>query len=51
MTSNSELRAQNSELRTQHSDGDTPMTATYVRVVVLEAAIIVALWILGRMYS
>jgi len=27
------------------------MTSTYVRVVVLEAAIIVALWILGRVFS
>jgi hypothetical protein len=44
-------RIENSELRTESSDGDTPMTATYVRVVVLEAAIIVALWVLGRMFS
>jgi len=27
------------------------MTATYVRVVVLEAVIIVALWFLGRIFS
>jgi len=27
------------------------MTARYVRVVVLEAVIIVALWLLGRLYS
>jgi len=31
--------------------GDTPMTRTYVKVVVVEAVIIVLLWILGRMYS
>jgi hypothetical protein len=29
----------------------TPMTATYAGVVVLEAVIIVALWILGRIFS
>jgi len=27
------------------------MTARYVRVVVLEAVIIVTLWLLGRLYS
>ena len=27
------------------------LAGTYVRVVVLEAAIIVALWLLGRMFS
>jgi len=27
------------------------MTTTYVRVVVLEAAIVVALWFFGRMFS
>ncbi len=31
--------------------GDTPMTRTYVTVMVAEAVIIVLLWILGRMYS
>ena len=31
--------------------GDTRMTATYVRVVALEAAIIVALLFFGRMFS
>ena len=30
---------------------DTPMTGTYVAVIVIEALIIVALWMLGRMYS
>jgi hypothetical protein len=44
-------RTQSSELGTESSDGDTPMTATYVRVVVLEAVIIVALWVLGRVFS
>jgi hypothetical protein len=29
---------------------DTDMTATYIRVVIVEAAIIVALWILGRAF-
>jgi hypothetical protein len=30
---------------------DTPMTATYVRVLIVEAALIVALWLFGRMFS
>jgi hypothetical protein len=30
---------------------DTPMTATYVQVLALEALIITALWIFGRMFS
>ncbi len=31
--------------------GDSPMTGTYIAVVVVEALIIAALWALGRMYS
>jgi hypothetical protein len=31
--------------------GDTPMTAVYVAVVIVEALIIAALWVLGRMYA
>jgi hypothetical protein len=30
---------------------DTPMTGTYVAVLVLEALIIAALWMLGRIYA
>jgi len=30
---------------------DTNMTSTYVRVVILEAVIIAALWMLGRAFS
>jgi hypothetical protein len=30
---------------------DNPMTATYVKVVLLEAAIVVALWVFGRVFS
>jgi hypothetical protein len=30
---------------------DTPMTSTYVQVLVLEALIIFALWIFGRMFA
>jgi len=30
---------------------DTDMTSTYVRVVILEAVIIAALWLLGRAFS
>lgn len=36
---------------TTDADGDTDMTGTYVRVVILEAVIIAALWILGRAFS
>jgi hypothetical protein len=34
-----------------HQERDTPMTATYIAVVVLEIVIIVLLWVLGRAYS
>lgn len=30
---------------------DTPMTGTYVAVIVLEAVIIALLWVLGRVYA
>jgi hypothetical protein len=30
---------------------DTPMTATYIRVLVLEAAILVILWLFARAFS
>jgi hypothetical protein len=30
---------------------DTPMTSTYIQVLVLEAVILVALWVFGRMFS
>jgi hypothetical protein len=30
---------------------DTPMTATYVSVMILEAAILMALWLFGRAFS
>jgi hypothetical protein len=32
-------------------ESDTGMTSTYVRVVILEAVIIAALWLLGRAFS
>jgi hypothetical protein len=32
-------------------ESDSDMTRTYVRVVILEAVIIVALWLLGRTFS
>jgi hypothetical protein len=32
-------------------ESDTPITATYVKVLALEAVIIAALWIFGRMFS
>jgi hypothetical protein len=30
---------------------DQPLTSTYVKVMVLEAAIIAALWVIGRLFS
>ena len=30
---------------------DTPMTGIYVRVLLVEAAIVVALWYFGRVFS
>jgi len=30
---------------------DTPMTRTYVGVLVLEAVIVAALWLFGRMFA
>ena len=30
---------------------DTDMTSTYIRVVVVEAIILTALWLLGRVFS
>ena len=30
---------------------DTRMTATYVQVLVIEAVILAALWVFGRMFS
>jgi len=64
-TQNSEPRTQNPEPepRTVNSEPgtrnpepapgerDTPMTATYIRVLVLEAAILVALWLFARAFS
>ena len=39
------------KLREVRDVGDTPMPATYLSVMVLEAAIIVALWLFGRAFS
>ena len=33
------------------NERDTPMTGTYARVLIVEAFIIVALWIFGRLFS
>jgi hypothetical protein len=35
----------------QHEPGDTPMTGTYIAVLIVEAIIIAALWVLGRIYA
>jgi len=32
-------------------DADKPLAGTYVRVMLLEAAIILALWLFGRAFS
>jgi len=32
-------------------ESDTPMTKTYVGVLVLEAVIVAALWAFGRMFA
>jgi len=32
-------------------ENDTPMTGIYIGVVVVEAVILVLLWILGRVYT
>ena len=44
---NDELRTPNAE----RPDADTPMTKTYIGVLVLEAVIITALWIFGRLFA
>jgi len=44
----------NGEPRTpnvERPEQDTPMTKTYVGVLVLEAIIITALWIFGRLFA
>jgi hypothetical protein len=33
-----------------HTEHDTDMTRTYVQVMLVEAAIIAGLWILGRIF-
>ena len=38
-------------LRDVRGIDDTPMTRTYVSVMILEAAIIIALWLFGRAFS
>jgi hypothetical protein len=35
----------------QEPGNDSPMTSTYVQVLALEAIIIAALWIFGRLFS
>jgi hypothetical protein len=32
-------------------ESDTPMTATYVEVLLLEAVIVAALWMFGRLFA
>ena len=35
----------------RHVERDTPMTGIYVRVLILEVAIVVALWYFGTIFS
>ena len=35
----------------RHLERDTPMTGIYVRVLILEVVIVIALWFFGRMFS
>jgi hypothetical protein len=35
----------------RHDPDDTPMTGRYIAAIVLEAIVILLLWILGRIYS
>ena len=44
---NGEPRTPNAE----RPESDTPMTKTYVGVLVLEAVIVAALWFFGRMFA
>ncbi len=42
---------QNAERGTLNPERDTRMTLTYVQVLVLEAVILAALWVFGRIFS
>lgn len=41
----------NAEPGTLNPERDTSMTSIYIQVLALEAVIIVALWVFGRMFS
>ena len=45
------LEVQATGFRALNDRRDSDMTRTYVLVMVLETAIIIALWIFGRIYS
>jgi hypothetical protein len=38
-------------MNAERPESDTPMTKTYVGVLVLEAVIVAALWFFGRMFA
>ena len=38
-------------VREAKDTGDTPMTKTYVSVMILETVILVVLWLFGRAFS
>ena len=48
---NTEPGTLNPEPAPAPGEGDTPMTATYIRVLVLEAALLAALWLFARAFS
>jgi hypothetical protein len=37
--------------REHRAGGDTDMTGTYVKVIIVEAAILIALFVFGRLFS
>jgi hypothetical protein len=51
VTHNPRTQNQNAEPGTLNPEHDTNMAATYVQVLILETAILVALWLFGRMFS
>jgi hypothetical protein len=50
-TRNSEPRTPKDEPATPNPEPSSDMTATYIRVIITEVLIIIALWVLGRTFS
>jgi hypothetical protein len=51
VTQNPRTQNQNAEPGTLNPEHDTNMAATYVRVMILETMILIALWFFGHMFS